>query len=295
MVGLPGRFLRWTWADVDCGTMGGTATSKIKFHPCPMSALVTLLTDFGLSDAYVGVMKGVMLGICPSLQCVDLTHDIPAQNVALARFQLQNAMPYFPAHTVHLAVVDPGVGTQRRAIAAQLPTGFLVGPDNGLFTNILDQSWPVTVVELTQSRYWRTPQPSSTFHGRDIFAPAAAHLASGVPLSDLGKPLAVADLHPLIGSDWSPTTGWGAIQAIDRFGNLITNIPGAAVQSSWVVCYRDQTIRSGLTYSDSPLGSVIALVGSHGWVEIAVNGGNAQATLQAQLGDPIKLESAIST
>ncbi|NCJ07980.1 hypothetical protein GS597_15995 [Synechococcales cyanobacterium C] len=258
-----------------------------------MAAPVTLLTDFGQSDAYVGILKGVMLGICPSLEFVDLTHEIPAQNVALASFQLQNAFPYFPAQTVHLAVVDPGVGSERRGIAVQLPTGFLVGPDNGLFTGVLaaaaSQNWPVQVVELNQPQYWRTAQPSATFHGRDIFAPVAAHLARGVPLTHLGSSLSEADLQGLTLPTWCPTRGQGAIQAIDHFGNLITNIPGQVACGTWSLVYDSGQIPGGRTYSDQPLGTLLGLVGSHGWVEIAVNGNSAQARLQANVGDRVRL------
>ncbi len=149
--------------------------------------LVTLLTDFGLSDVYVGVMKGVITQINPRLRVVDLTHQIPPQNITAARFSLMNAYPYFPKGTVHVAVVDPGVGSHRRAIAIQLDSGFLVGPDNGLFSGVLSQTKVIAVVELTNPEYWQTSAPSQTFHGRDIFAPVGAHLASGVPLKQLGE------------------------------------------------------------------------------------------------------------
>lgn len=259
-----------------------------------LAPLITLLTDFGCSDVYAGVMKGAIAQINRQIQVIDLTHEIPPQDVLVARFQLLNAYPYFPFGTVHVAVVDPGVGSLRRAIAVQLEAGFLVGPDNGLFSGVLSQYPALAAVELTNTRYWRSGQPSATFHGRDIFAPVAAHLASGVLLSDLGPAIALETLvqQPIPPYE-STETGWlGCIQASDRFGNLITNIPGKLVQSQpqhWAVQCQDQTIPSGYSYSDRPTGGLMALVGSHGWVEIAVNGGSAQARLGLTYGDRVQV------
>ena len=149
--------------------------------------IITLLTDFGLSDVYVGVMKGTIAQINPQLKVIDITHQIPSQNIAAARFCLMTAFAYFPPGTVHVAVVDPGVGSKRRPVAIKCANCFLVGPDNGLFSGVLSRESARSSVELTNSQYWRTPQPSSTFHGRDIFAAAGAHLANGVALEDLGE------------------------------------------------------------------------------------------------------------
>ncbi len=266
----------------------------------PENRIVTLLSDFGLSDVYVGVMKGVIAQINSTLTVVDLTHQIPPQNIAAGRFNLMNAYPYFPVGTVHIAVVDPGVGSQRRVIALQLDAGFLVGPDNGLFTGILNQNPVVAAVELTNSDYWRTPTPSTTFHGRDIFASVGAHLASGVPLEHLGKVIDAATLVQLAIPERTPIAGGivGCIQYIDHFGNLITNIPAADVQGkTWSVAVGDsptETLRERIilgseTYSDRKLGDIVALVGSHGWVEIAVNGGSAHSTLQLDCTASIKV------
>jgi len=266
----------------------------------PENRIITLLSDFGLSDVYVGVMKGVIAQINPALTVVDLTHQIPPQNIAAARFSLMNAYPYFPTGTVHIAVVDPGVGSHRRGIALQLDTGFLVGPDNGLFSGVLNQNPVVEAVELTNPKYWRTPTPSTTFHGRDIFASAGAHLASGIPLVQLGEVIDPETLVQLAIPERTPTaTGVaGCIQYIDHFGNLITNIPAADVQGkTWSVAVGDsptETLRERIipgsqTYSDRPLGEVVALVGSHGWVEIAVNGGSAQSELQMDWGTVVEV------
>jgi hypothetical protein len=254
--------------------------------------IITLLTDFGLSDVYVGVMKGVIAQINPALTVVDLTHQIPPQNIAAARFNLMNAYPYFPGGTVHIAVVDPGVGSHRRAIALQLDVGFLVGPDNGLFSGVLNQNRVIKAVELTNPNYWRTPIPSTTFHGRDIFVTAGAHLASGVPLEQLGEVIDPKTLVQLTISERTLTVNGvaGCIQYIDHFGNLITNIPAIDVQGkTWSVAVGDQVILSSQTYSDLPLGEVVALIGSHGWVEIAVNGGSARSQLQLDWGDRVQV------
>ncbi|WP_083389658.1 SAM-dependent chlorinase/fluorinase [Trichormus sp. NMC-1] len=263
------------------------------------SKILTLLSDFGNNDVYVGVMKGVIAQINPDLQLVDLTHQIPPQNVAAARFCLMNAYPYFTIGTVHLAVVDPGVGSQRRAIpsvgaaiAVKLAQGFLVGPDNGIFSGITSKNQVITAVELTNLNFWRTSQPSSTFHGRDIFAPAAAHLASGVSLQELGKEINPETLVKLdIGECYETTTGVaGCIQYIDYFGNLVSNIPGSYVQGkTWSVNVADLTIPGCETYSDVQVGEALALVGSHGWVEIAINSGNAHTQLQINWQDTLQV------
>ncbi len=298
--------------------------------------MVTLLSDFGLQDVYVGVLKGVIAQINPELQVIDLTHQIPPQNIAAGRFCLMNAAPYFPAGTVHLAVVDPGVGTQRRAIALQLPYGYFVGPDNGLFSGVIslaatEPDAEILAVELTNSNYWRTPQPSTTFHGRDIFAPIAAHLASGLPLEQMGNFIDPVTLVQLSLPDCTTThlEIEGYIQYVDQFGNLITNIPGDVVLGkTWFVVIHDpevekieaelkvekekkkkknkakkdpknidpeipsalsRMIPSGKTYGDIQLGYLIALVGSHGWVEIAANRGNAQIQLGLDLGSRVRV------
>lgn len=257
------------------------------------NGVLTLLTDFGLSDIYVGTMKGAIAQINPSLQVIDLTHQVPPQNVAIARFSLLSAYPYFPAGTVHMAVIDPGVGGARRGVAIELAEGFLVGPDNGLFSGVLERYPAVAAVELTNPEYWRSPSPSSTFHGRDIFAPVSAHLANGLPLAALGTlidPHTLMDLETL---QWSETPSGlaGAVQYIDRFGNLVTNIPGEKVSGrSWSLKIGRITMPGQATYSDRQPGQPLALVGSHGWVEVAINGGNAQFQLRASLGDDVQIQ-----
>lgn len=283
--------------------------------------LVTLLTDFGLQDTYVGVMKGVMLAIDPRLALVDLTHGVPPQQVTSGSFQLAEVHGHFPIGTVHLAVVDPGVGTQRRAIAVATERGWLVGPDNGLFSGVLAQWPPRLAVALTNPHYWRTPQPSNTFHGRDIFAPVAAHLARGVPLMALGHPIdpksltrlphhipqAFAPLDPpdsaaetttlTTAADNAVPPLWvrhGIIQHIDRFGNLITSIPATALPNRpWIVQLEYLQVPAAQTYGQGSPGQLVALVGSQGWVEVAIQGGSAQQILGAKIGQPVQVREPL--
>ena len=257
------------------------------------SRIVTLLSDFGCQDVYVAVMKGTIAKINPNPLVIDLTHDIPPQDIAAGAFQLANAVPYFPNNTVHVAVVDPGVGGERRAVAVHCSCGYLVGPDNGLFGRVCDRYPPIAAVELNVPRFWRVESPSTTFHGRDIFAPVGAHLASGVPLSQVGTPIDPQSL--VTGSNAPPEQRgqeWvGSIQACDRFGNLITNIPGNTVKNTaWLAIANRQSIPSGKTYSDVGVGKAIALIGSHGWVELAVNGGNASEQLQLSCDDRVEIQ-----
>lgn len=255
--------------------------------------VITLLTDFGHRDSYAGVMKGVIARISPQCQVVDLTHGIEPQAILAARFNLLASYGYFPAGTIHVVVVDPGVGTQRAALAAEVssPSGMqmIIAPDNGVLTGFAVQ----TVIVLTNADYWLAAQPSYTFHGRDIFAPVAAHLANGVPLERLGKCISVAELNRLdIDDAVANSKGYsGSIQYIDHFGNLITNIPGESQRKqSWHIDLDDyHGVPYHTTYGQTEPGTVLALIGSHGYVEIAINGGNAAKALAAQVGDSVKL------
>lgn len=258
-----------------------------------MAPIITLLTDFGYQDGYVGLMKGVIASTCPDARLIDISHSIPSQHIAAARFTLLNAHSYFPIDTIHLVVVDPGVGTDREAIALHTSCGYLIGPNNGVLSGVADQVTILSAVSLTNPDYWRTPNPSPTFHGRDIFAPVAAHLAAGVSINDLGDKIdpttiiRIAIPKPEVTS--SAITGH--IQHIDHFGNLITTIPGAIVEphQGIKVAIGAVTMPMGKTYGEVEVGHVIALIGSHGWIEIAVNGSSAQARLRLAIGDEIKL------
>lgn len=257
-----------------------------------MPPLITLLTDFGTQDSYVGIMKGVIASICPSAQLIDLTHAIPPQDLAAARFNLTNAYLYFPATAIHVVVVDPGVGSPRRAIAVQTPHGNFVAPDNGVLSGVLERydADQVQIVDLNQTEFWRTERPSHTFHGRDIFAPIAAHWAAGRLLEELGEPLALTDVvHcPLPQVVQTATGVTGCVQYCDRFGNAITNIAVDEVGADWRVEINGQAIAQHQTYSDVPPGELLALIGSYGWIEVAVSQGNAQERLGLTVGTPIQ-------
>lgn len=251
--------------------------------------IVTLTTDFGLADSYVAAMKGVILGIAPQARIVDITHQIAPQDVRAAAFVLAGALPYFPADAVHLVVVDPGVGSARRPIAVQSgPTRF-VGPDNGVFTPALTAGQPL-VVQLENQQYWR-PAVSRTFHGRDIFAPVAAHLAAGAPLAALGAPVR----DPVLLESAEPVrlangVLRGQIVHADRFGNLISNIPaGWLAGQEWTVHIAGQSLVGVQpAYASVPEGQMLALVTSNDTLEVAVRGGSAAEMLAVAAGEPIE-------
>ncbi|MBR8831071.1 MAG: Adenosyl-chloride synthase [Chroococcopsis gigantea SAG 12.99] len=254
--------------------------------------LITLLTDFGLEDTYVGVMKGVIKRICTDAHLIDLTHTIPPQNVTAAAFALLDAYGHFPRGTIHLAVVDPGVGGDRRGIAVRTAAGYFVGPDNGLFAPIFAISPVIEAVNLDNPQYWFTPEPSKTFHGRDIFAPAAAYLAGGLPLTILGSAILAENIVTLPLHSPRMVAGEiiGEVRSIDRFGNLITNIPAAMVEDrSWCAVVADTVIPSRTSYGEVSPGDYLALVDSNGWIEIAVNSGNAREKSGANIGTAVKI------
>lgn len=237
--------------------------------------IITLTTDFGAGDHYAGVMKGVIAGINPSAVVIDITHGIEAYNIAEAAFKLHASYSYFPEGTIHVAVVDPGVGSARRAIAAEAGGYRFVGPDNGVFSMIFDKCGVDGMARITNPEFM-LPTVSATFHGRDIFAPAAAHLSKGIALEELGdvltsyKSLSMSEAHD--GGD--VVTGM-AIYA-DRFGNLVTNIPGSVITNFSSVRAGDVIISSlSGSYADGKEGELIALVGSSGFLEISVNKGSA--------------------
>lgn len=251
--------------------------------------IITLTTDFGNTDGYVGALKGVILGMAPQVTIVDITHGIAPQAIAQAAYVLQQAVPYFPAGTIHVAVVDPGVGSARRALAVHTAQATFVGPDNGLFTPFIAAAAQAEIVHLTAARYWR-PQPSVTFHGRDIFAPVAAHLAAGVPLSELGIP--IDDPVCLVETAPSRMAG-GALHAtvihVDHFGNLITNLPGDWLgQGQWTIEVHGETVPAiSPTYAAVARGMLVAYVGSGGTLEVAVRDGHAAQVLAVNRGDSV--------
>lgn len=281
--------------------------------------IVTLTTDFGLADGYAGVMHGVIQVICPGVAVIDLSHQVSPQDVRGAAYLLYAAYSYFPADTVHCVVVDPGVGTSRRAIAVETPRGRFVAPDNGVLSYVLAREPVTAAVNLTNPRY-HLAFVSRTFHGRDLFAPVAAHLACGVPLTNLGEPVARLVAFPVPGISVRPGGALsGQVIHVDRFGNLITSIgqllwrgddllaqpafstsgdeDGALWSSPFLAI--EARVRVGgrciegirPTYGDAPAGGLLALVGSVGHLEIAVAGGSAAQTLGTGVGGEVILEA----
>lgn len=246
-------------------------------------ALITLLTDFGTADGYVGEMKGVLATYAPDATLVDVSHDVGAHDVECARLALARYWRRFPEGTVHLVVVDPGVGTERRAIAVASADRFLVGPDNG----VLSPALLLPGAEVVALRV--PPGASATFHGRDVFAPAAAHLASGGPLHALGPPVddPLVRRTPEARRDVDGSIV-GEVIATDRFGNLITNLlvsrPAPAVLE--IAGFRLPLVR---TYGEVEPGEAMALVGSSGLIEVAVREGSAAAVLGVRRGEMVRL------
>ncbi len=249
--------------------------------------IITLTTDFGTRDWFVGSMKGVILGINPQAQIVDITHEAPPGDVRTGAFALAASYRCFPRLTVHVAVVDPGVGSQRAAIAVRTADYFFVGPDNGVLSLALAREKVLEIRRIENAALLRQPV-SETFHGRDVFAPVAARLTQGVLLDSLG-----AKLDGYARLDWSqPRVVGGALRGeiiyIDRFGNCITNLgaPGSSAGKVRVAGTVEARVRQ--FYQQGALGEPIAVVGSTGLLEIAINGGNAAQSLGLSVGDVVE-------
>jgi S-adenosylmethionine hydrolase len=258
-----------------------------------MPKIITLTTDFGLQDYYVSAMKAVMLGIAPDARFVDISHEIPSQDIMAGSWVLKNSAMLFPPDTVHVVVVDPGVGTDRDAVALRIEDQYFVGPDNGIFS-ILTEAKDYKAVRLTNSKFWGD-KASNTFHGRDIFAPVAAHLSNGVDFKNLGEPV-----EELVTYRWAePIADKDGLQGwvihIDKFGNLITNLSADLIES--VIGDKSVKIYVGNTILDeivTTFGSVLegepaAFIGSSGMLEIGINKGNAREMLGVQKGAQISL------
>jgi len=291
----------------------------VEYLPVEQIPLVTLTDDFGTADGYVGTMKGVILNIAPNTRLVDISHEVAPQNVRQAAYILYVAYPFFPPHAVHLVVVDPGVGSARRPIALRTPAGYFVGPDNGVFSYVMACEPVEALVELSDPRY-RLVEVSHTFHGRDIFAPAAAHLAAGVPITALGPPVRDPVTFPPPRLEVASDGITGEVLHADHFGNVITSIGqlvwsgnelslepafrGArgkgqeagdgehvrfrADEASVVVAGQEI---GGVyrTYAEVEPGETLALVGSEAHLEIAVREGNAAQRLGLRPGDAVVL------
>ncbi|HEY3351783.1 MAG TPA: SAM-dependent chlorinase/fluorinase [Polyangia bacterium] len=258
----------------------------------PAPAIITLLSDFGTADAYVAAMKGVILGLAPAARLVDVTHEIPPQDVFRGALVLREAAGSFPAGTVHLAVVDPGVGTAREPILIDTPTARFVGPNNGVLT--LAAQPPLRVHQLTEPALRREPA-SATFHGRDVFAPAAAYLARGVPAAAFGPPLDDARLVRLAlpRPRREGAVLCGEVIHVDRFGNLVTSIRAADLEraGSRLRIEAGGEVIMGLsrTYGEAAPGALLALIGSGGFLEVAVRDGSGAARLGLGRGAPVRV------
>ena len=273
-----------------------------------MSAIITLTTDLGLTDAYVAAMKGVIFGINPEAKLIDICHTIKPQNIPQAAFVLSTAYQFFPEKTIHLVVVDPGVGTERRAIILRTPSADFVAPDNGVLSYVLQQCKSVKgrlindrqqvelepgmeAVTITKPQFWRSPV-SPTFHGRDIFAPVAARLSLGFPPIDFGETITSVTMLPLPHPYQAPDGSLvGHILHIDSFGNLITNIKSDDLPQTkrTITIEVGNHLIAGLSRTYAQGRGLLALIGSSGYLEVSLKGGSACALLNAEVGNEVKM------
>lgn len=259
-----------------------------------MPKTIALVTDLGLKDNYVGILKGVMLKINPSLQFVDITHDIPAQDIFKAAFTLKAAYSYFPSETIFLAVVDPGVGTARKPLIIKTKNYTFVGPDNGIFSLLVQEEGLCAIFAITNERYFLKPV-SKTFHGRDVFAPVAGYLSRGVPPQQFGpriKKIILLDF-PMAKVDLKKKFIIGEVIDKDNFGNAITNIRESQLgelKGGGAVKIKNKLISHiSSSYMNARKGSLLAIVGSKGLLEISVNQGSAMQKLKIRMGERVEV------
>jgi S-adenosylmethionine hydrolase len=257
--------------------------------------VITLTSDFGLVDSYVAQMKGVILTINPTSTIIDITHNIGKFNIQMGAFMLASAASYFPKGTVHVAVVDPGVGTKRRAIVIQTKQAILIGPDNGLLLLAAERQGILGIHELTNPKL-RLPEISGTFHGRDVFAPAAAYIEKGVKLERFGPKVDEPVRPEFAQVKHAKDSTLCRVLHIDSFGNIITNVGKAEVPKTEALNVKmDDTqlkLKLKKTYGETKLNEPLALIGSHGFLEIALNRGNAAERYHAKVGMEIAVSSA---
>ena len=255
--------------------------------------IATLTTDFGLKDPYAAEMKAAILTICPNATVIDITHEIAKFDIRMGAFILASASPYFPKGSVHVAVVDPGVGTKRRSILVQTTQGFFVGPDNGVLILAAEKQGVTRIHELSNPKLM-LPKVSSTFHGRDIFAPAAAHLLNAVKPAEFGPEIREAVKPEFAKVARKNDALIGEVLNVDGFGNIVTNINEEEVAQSRLKAVVDVKLpacklRLSLfkAYGEAKPRQPLALIGSHGFLEVAVNQGNAAKRFKAKPGDKI--------
>ena len=260
------------------------------------SGIVTLTTDFGTKDIFVAVMKAVILRINPSVRLVDITHEVSPQDIPSASFLFNAAHGYFPPGTIHLVVIDPGVGSNRKGIAVQTDHGIMVAPDNGVLTEAIANYPNILAVSLENQSYFLS-EISHTFHGRDLFAPVAAYLSNGTAIAELGPWISELVRIPISTPKIKNHCLQGEIRYIDRYGNLITNIDERLFRQfcdnrgNFAIRIKDQSVR-GLcqSYQESPVGSVLAIFNSFNRLELAMYKGNAADKLGAFLGTKVSIE-----
>lgn len=259
--------------------------------------IITLLSDFGLKDPYVAEMKAVILSICPEVRIVDISHEVEKFNIRMGALVLASAAPYFPRNTVHLAVVDPGVGTKRRSVIFQTNRSLYVGPDNGLLVLSAQADRIKHVYQITDERYL-LPKVSRTFHGRDVFAPAAAHLTCGIKPKAFGT-----EIKDYVKPSFAEPTVRGLeisgeVLHIDSFGNIITNISAGLLQETHAIegsplkvelRRRITTLKLCRAYGEAPAGTPLSIIGSHNFLEISINIGNAGEKFGVKVGEPVKI------
>jgi S-adenosylmethionine hydrolase len=263
------------------------------------SGLITLLTDFGLEDPYVGMMKGVILAVSPVARIVDISHHVKAGSITRAAGIIRETYPYFPEGTVHVTVVDPGVGGKRRAIILVAQSHFFVGPDNGIFWPIINLHQNIKIIHITENKYF-LPDVSNTFHGRDIFAPVAAHLSKGTDPFEMGPVINNPVKLQLPAPYQEGGALYGQVVNVDNFGNLITNIHRKEIEG--FTGGKTPVIRLGnlrmegmrRVYAECGKGEILSLLGSSGYLEIAVNQGRASDLLGLDEAEIIGLEVEVS-
>ncbi|MCW3983573.1 MAG: S-adenosyl-l-methionine hydroxide adenosyltransferase family protein [Candidatus Bathyarchaeota archaeon] len=255
--------------------------------------MITLTSDFGLKDPYVAEMKGVILTINPNATLIDITHKVEKYNIRMGAFILASAAPYYPKGAVHVAVVDPGVGTTRRAIIVQTKNGFFVGPDNGLLMIAAQAQGIEHIYEIANPKFM-LPKVSSTFHGRDIFAPAAAHLDRGIAPQEFGPEVTDPVTPKFASVEHKNGALFGEVLHVDDFGNVITNIPKEDLQDGTLkVTLHHLTLQLALseTYAETKLHEPTALVGSHGFLELALNQGSFAEKFHVNAGDKVQVSA----
>lgn len=259
------------------------------------SPIITLTTDFGLSDHYVGTIKGVILSRCPQAVITDITHELPPFSTIAGAYAIAQAARFFPPYTIHVVVVDPGVGTVRKPVLVQAGNQAFIAPDNGVLALVLQQHKAATVREITNRSLW-LEWPSETFHGRDIFAPVAASLAAGLAKPEqVGPVLTKYEKMPdLEAKEAEPGVWQGSVLSIDRFGNVITNFPSNTSSTTFALTVSGRHVNAfHKTFGDAPAGELFAYHGSSGYIEIGMNLQSAASNLKVSIGDPVARRDTI--